>query len=398
MFPIRRYRAKASYDPNQPFTLTFLNGVRVIVKGVKDPDSARGPNVNWLWYDEAQRDPDGLSWQTAVASVRVGNNPQAWATWTPNGYDHWTYEFFIEKNIPEEVVKLLREVGYEGELIEAFFGTMNDNKDNLDPAFMAAMLMAYPAGWLRDQEIYGQFVKKEGALGDRSWFNGKIITKLPDAEIKKHCRYWDLAATEKKLIGAAKKKIGDPDETVGTLMSYYVPRKQRADEKDEEYEEGMVDNDHDYEFVIEHQHGGFWEYSDILENIYQMAIRDGPFVEIVLEEEPGSGGKNQVAAIKKYLQEEKKLSGYIVSGYKPEGDRVIMANYWFSEAKPPENEEQLSIRGIIYLLAGEWNEPFLQQLSSFGVGKHDDKITSVSGARMNLAPIKQWAKVDFLKL
>lgn len=388
--PQQRYRAKASFDPNQPFTLTFLNGVRVIIKGVKDPDSARGPNVNWLWYDEAQRDEDGLSWKTAVASVRVGNNPQAWATFTPNGYDHWTYEFFIEQKIPDEVIKLLQEVGYVGDLVQAFYGTMEDNKANLDAGFMAAMLMAYPSGWLRDQEIYGKFVKKEGALGNREWFDGKVITKLPDADLQKRLRYWDLAATEKKLIGAAKKKINDPDETVGTLMSYYRPNK--GDES------GLIDPNHKYEFVIENQHGGFWEYDQLLDNIYKKAVDDGPFVTIVLEEEPGSGGKNQVASIKKFLTEEKHLQGYTIIGYKPEGDRVSMANYWFSECKPPENDEQLGIRGLVYLLQGDWNEPFLQQLSSFGVGKHDDKITSVSGARINIAPIKAWSKIEFLKL
>jgi phage terminase large subunit-like protein len=388
--PGQRYRRELEFDPHQPFTLAFTNGVRVIIKGVKDPDSARGPNVNWLWYDEAQRDPDGTAWKYAVASVRVGDNPQAWATWTPNGYDHWTYELFIEKKIPADVAKILTEIGYEGELIDDFFGSMLDNKSNLDPAFMAAMMTTYTIEWERQQEIFGQFVKKAGALGNRAWFDGKVIDKLPDVAIETRVRYWDLAATEKKLIGPAQKKVNDPDESVGTLMSY-------AKDGGEE-NQNFLDPKHNYEFYIENQVGGCWEYNNLLDNIYQTAIKDGPFVKIILEEEPGSGGKNQVVAIKNFLINEKKLIGWTIEGWKPEGDRVSLANYWFSECKPPENDDQLSVCGLIYLLKGDWVEPFLRQLSSFGVGKHDDKITSISGARLNLAPIRKWSKIGFLHL
>ena len=179
-------------------------------------------------------------------------------------------------------------------------------------------------------------------------------------------------------------------------MSYYLPKVLLT--KDEDGIIGLIDINHKYEFVIEHQHGGFWEYNNLLDNIYQTAVKDGPFIKIILEEEPGSGGKNQVVAIKNFLIQEKGLVGWSIEGWKPEGDRVSLANYWFSECKPPENDDQLSVCGLIYLLKGEWVEPFLRQLSSFGVGKHDDKITSISGARLNLAPIRKWSKVGFLHL
>ncbi|MBC8550867.1 MAG: hypothetical protein H8D23_14580, partial [Candidatus Brocadiales bacterium] len=70
--PKHRYRSNPEWQPTQPFVLAFRNGVRVIVKGIKDPHSARGPNVNWFWFDEAQRTDEALAWQTAIASVRVG--------------------------------------------------------------------------------------------------------------------------------------------------------------------------------------------------------------------------------------------------------------------------------------------------------------------------------------
>lgn len=361
--PSQKYRRNVEWQPSQPFKMAFINGVRVEIKGVKDPDSARGPNVNWLWYDEAQRDPDGSSWRTAVASVRVGKDPQAWATYTPNGKDHWTTKFFDEHDIPEEVEKLLKEVGYEGELITSFHGSMDDNKDNLDAGFMAAMLMAYPPGWQRQQEIYGEVVEQGGVLGNRAWFSGKIIPKIPeDVVIKARVRYWDLAATEKKLFKGRDKN--NPDETVGTLMSW--------DGKN---------------FYIENQVAGFWEWEAIKTNIVDVAKMDGPYVQTVFEQEPAAGGKNQVAELIKQIQTY--LPNYpLAKGDRPEGDKVMRANPWFAEAS----------QGLIWLIAGAWNMPFLDQLGCFPACQHDDKIDGVSGARKMVAPFRTWKKISFMHL
>ena len=128
--PSHRYRRYAEFDPHQPFSLAFSNGVRVTVKGAKDPDSSRGPNINWLWFDEAQRDKTGLSWQIAVASVRVGKDPQAWATFTPAGKMHWTYKLFIDQEIPEDAKELFASVGGDRDLVSFFHGNIFDNQAN----------------------------------------------------------------------------------------------------------------------------------------------------------------------------------------------------------------------------------------------------------------------------
>jgi predicted phage terminase large subunit-like protein len=359
--PAHRYRRNPEFDPHQPFTLTFLNGVRVTVKGVKDPDSARGPNINWIWFDEAQRDRTGLSWQTAVASVRVGNNPQAWATFTPAGQLHWTYKLFIKKEIPDDAKELFAQVGGDRELVSFYHGTIFDNQANLDPGFMAAMLAAYPSGWLRKQEIFGEFVNQEGAIGDRTWFDGKVIVQVPDG-ITAKVRFWDLAATEKKVGG---KKATDPDETVGTLMS-----------TDKSY------------FYVENQVHGCWKWDDIKNTIYETALQDGARVKIYIEQEPAAGGKNQIEELKSFIHQ--KLPGHsLIEGWRPPTDRLTCANTWFAEAA----------KGLIFLVAGDWVEPMLQQLSVFPDPLlHDDKITSISGARYCLAPIKNWTKMSFMHL
>ena len=110
VIPKHSRRANVGWVPNQPFKLAFINGVEVICKGLKEEGSARGPNINWLWYDEAGRDDTGEAWQTAIASVRVGIDPQAWITTTPKGRDHWIYKFFVLQDIPEDAIKAFEEV------------------------------------------------------------------------------------------------------------------------------------------------------------------------------------------------------------------------------------------------------------------------------------------------
>jgi len=373
--PSHRYMRGIQWQPHQPFRLAFTNGAVVYCKGLKDEDSARGPNINWFWYDEAGRDLTGGAWTIAVPSVRIGKDPQIWITTTPRGRSHWIYKFFVKKDIPQDAIDLFAEIYGEDSgipFIEVFSTNIYNNRSNLDPGYMAAILAAYPVGWLRDQEVYGKFVDEGGNLGDRSWFNGKIIDSIPeDVKVGKRLRYWDMGATEKKISG---KKKNDPDETVGTLMSWNR-RKDIETKKD-------IDD-----FYIEHQVGKYVEWDDLLELILQTAIADGVAVKIIIEEEPGSGGKNQVAAVHNHIRANFPTHPG-VEGYRPEGDRVMLANVWFADAK----------EGNVYLVNGNWVLPMFDQLDDFPEGNHDDRITSISGARINIAPVRTWRNIDFLHL
>jgi phage terminase large subunit-like protein len=66
----------------------------------------------------------------------------------------------------------------------------------------------------------------------------------------------------------------------------------------------------------------------------------------------------------------------------------MRANTWFAEAA----------QGEIFLVAGIWVESFLNQLASFPVGRHDDKIDSVSGARHVIAPVRKWKWIPFMRV
>lgn len=369
--PKHRYRASTSWEAIRPFTIVFLNGARMYCKGLKDPESARGANVNWFWYDEGRRDPTGLGWKNAIAFCRIGNLPQAWCTTTMAGLAHWTNTFFSGKN-SAEVEKLMEELGERGinqPLFEIFRTSTKKNSENLDPVFYASLVSAYPSGYLRTREIEGDAADEGGSLGDRRWFDGKELPDFPDWAIK-NVRFWDLAATEAKILRG--KKINDPDETVGSLVG-----------------SDMNKDTTQTKFVIQDSFGGWWEWSKIKEMILEIAKQDGPHVEICFEQEPASGGKNQIAELTSFIKKE--LPGWKASSLEAKklGDRVLAANTWFSEAA----------LGQWYYVKAPWNEKFFSQLDRFDGVSHDDRITSVTGARHWIAPLKKkWSSVKFLSI
>jgi predicted phage terminase large subunit-like protein len=356
-----------------------MNGVRVYCKGLKDPDSARGPNINWLWFDEAGRAETDAAWKTAVASVRIGPNPQAWCTNTAKPTTHWTYKLFILKQISADAIKAFDLLGKKVEdIIQWFHATTDENKDNLDPEFYASLLVTYAAGAERERELKGIYVDDGGSIGDST----KIIKikEIPeDWELGRSVRYWDMAATEKKL---GKKDKNDPDECVGTLV-------QECFVHEIDLETGKKIRRTVY--VILDQVGGWMSWETILDTIIDTAKRDGPYTKVIIEQEPASGGKNQVAAIQVHFakNEETELSNWKVEGQRPT-DRVQEANYWFGFAA----------KGCVYMLENEaWNSLFTEQVDNFPVSGHDDRVTSCSGAMRSLLPLfKKWNKIAFVTL
>lgn len=366
--PSQRHRVNDEWQPSQPFKLVFMNGASVICKGLKNPDSARGPNINWLWYDESRNDPTGMAWKVAIASVRVGENPQAWTTTTPMGMSHWLYEFFIEKDLPSEVLEIIEKEGIDiNELIETFHGNIEENKANLDPGFYISILSSYPSGWLRDREVRGEFSEEGGKIGDARWFDDKILDiLLPDQ--KKILRYWDLAATEKKQAK------DDPDEMVGSLVS-----KHRGERSDKPL------------FVIQDQKHGFWGDKKAIEAIANVARSDGPLIPVWVEQEPGAAGKITVAAVKEYFKRFPELSSHTVNGLdvKKVGDRVLAANLlWFNVAQ----------EGRMYMMKGSWNRETLKQIDGFTQIRHDDRVTSVTNGMFILNPYKSWSTSKFISI
>ena len=148
-------------------------------------------------------------------------------------------------------------------------------------------------------------------------------------------RYWDLAAAV------------DGDYTCGVLMS--------------RSREGT--------FYVEDVRRGRWDPSQRDDVILQTAKIDGHDVQIVLEQEPGSAGKSVTV----YLA--RRLAGYNVASDRPTGTKEVRAQPFAS---------QCGIHNVV-LLAADWNQGYLDELSMFPNGRYDDQVDASCGAFIRLA-------------
>lgn len=176
-------------------------------------------------------------------------------------------------------------------------------------------------------------VGEAGSKFDKTWF--EVVEHAPSD--LKTVRYWDLAGTE------VSPSSPDPDWTSGLKLGrsvdgiYYVLDVQRCRKKALGVEQ-----------LVRHT-----------------ASRDGRDVRIGIEQEPGSSGK---AVVDRYVREV--LDGYPVKGYQPTGDKVTRATPVATKAEAR----------LIKLVRGAWIDDFLDELSAFPHGGHDDQVDTLSGA------------------
>ena len=99
------------------------------------------------------------------------------------------------------------------------------------------------------------------------------------------------------------------------------------------------------------------------------AMRDGPGVEIWIEQEPGASGKGILDHYRRNV-----LQGYAVRADKKTGSKRAT---WKPFIALAEN-------GDVVLVEGAWNGDFVDEITSLDWegdnGTHDDQLDSVSGA------------------
>lgn len=196
----------------------------------------------------------------------------------------------------------------------------------------------------RDKKVMGAFAvagqfqqlpaPRAGGMFQRTDF--EIVDAAPATANK--VRRWDFAATDPKEIA---KKGGDPDWTVGLLLSeqrgiYYIENVVR-DRKSPAGVETMLRN---------------------------TASQDGKLIKVVIPQDPGAAGKSNAA------HQIKLLAGWIVKAVLETGSKVDRANPVSAQAEA----------GNIKLVKGPWNEAFLEEISMFPSGGHDDQVDALTGA------------------
>lgn len=150
-------------------------------------------------------------------------------------------------------------------------------------------------------------------------------------------RFWDLAST-----GSA-----DADRTAGVKMA----------------REGN-------HYFIEDVVCGRWTPHDRDAIILQTAHLDGRATEIVVEQEPGSAGVSQIAAMVTLL------AGFRISGRRSTGDKVTRAGPLASQMEA----------GNVKLVSGAFNQALIDEMCSFpSAGIHDDQVDAASSCFLVLA-------------
>lgn len=158
-------------------------------------------------------------------------------------------------------------------------------------------------------------------------------------------RYWDLASTRPS------DRNQDPDWTAGVKMGMETLK----DGATRFYVLDVV--------RLRDDPGG------VEQAIKATAHADGRCVDIYIEEEPGSAGKNNTA---NYVT--RVLPGFTVRGDRKTGPKE---EFW----KPVSAQARA---GNLYLVIAPWNADFVKELKALPNGSHDDQADGVGGALSKL--------------
>lgn len=171
---------------------------------------------------------------------------------------------------------------------------------------------------------------REGGMFKRHWFDGKIIGEAPSGT--RWVRHWDLAATAKKTAArTAGVKIGRAPD--GRFIVGHVVKTQ---------EEGAA----------------------VRRLVRATAEVDGRAVVVSLPQDPGQAGKVQAQDFVAML------AGWVVKANPETGDKATRAEAFAAQCEA----------GNVYLVRGNWNESYLDELAAFPGGSFKDQVDASSGA------------------
>jgi predicted phage terminase large subunit-like protein len=215
-----------------------------------------------------------------------------------------------------------------------FVDPRQQDGDLLDPVrFPRATVEALK----RDMGAYayaGQYQQRptprEGGLFKRHWFADKIKRVAPSGTV--WVRHWDLAATKSTTAArTAGVKLGKAPD--GSFWVGHVVKTQ---------DEGHA----------------------VRKLIKSTAETDGKSVEISLPQDPGQAGKVQKSDMIAML------AGWVVRAEPETGDKVTRAEPFSVQCEA----------GNVYLLEGEWNADYIDELCLFPGGSFKDQVDASSGA------------------
>lgn len=189
---------------------------------------------------------------------------------------------------------------------------------------------------LREYGAAGQFQQRPAPRtgGYFAWEKLEIVGAAP--RMLEVVRYWDKAGTKDGGKRTAGVKIGK-----GVDGLFYV-----------------------LDVVT-----GQWAAAEREAVIRQTAELDGLGCTVWIEQEPGSGGKESA---ENTIQ---RLAGYVIHAERPSGDKALRAEPYAVQVQA----------GNVKVLAGAWNQLFIDEHKSFPRGKFKDQIDAAAGGFNKLA-------------
>ena len=175
---------------------------------------------------------------------------------------------------------------------------------------------------------------REGGIFKRHWF--AIAARAPESAVR--VRRWDLAAT-------VPSGTSDPDYSAGVKMSRST----------------------DGRFYVEDVKRFRASALEVRRTIKATAVADGVDVALHLPQDPGQAGKDQAQSM---IAE---FAGFNVRAHRETGSKETRAEPFAAQCEA----------GNVFLVAGGWNEAFIDELCDFPAG-HDDQVDAASGAFVEL--------------
>lgn len=298
-----------------------------------------------------------LSWWDETMSSRL-NDPQTGA-----------YVVIMQRVHERDLCGhiLARETGWEHLCLPARFELKHPHRWPRDPRRTEGELLwptRMPEKELDRQEtkmgsyaVAGQMQQRpaprQGGMFQRAWFEGgedakgakhprRIIKESDVPNGLTEWRHWDLAATEYKATDTKGAR------TAGTRMA----------------------RTRDGRYIVRHCTAFAKEGAAVPDAIYARTLADGPTVGVSMPQDPAQAGKQQKLS---YLQ---LLAGFNVRFATEAGDKVQRAEPFAAQCEG----------GNVWLVEGDWNEEFIDELSKFPGGQRKDIADSCSGAFGRLVP------------
>lgn len=316
-----------------------LCGVRPYVRAGCNPDAESwvAEFIEW-WIDQRT----GLPIPERAAKLRWFIQVNEKFEWADTREELWD---LVRERVPQDA--------FMPKTVTFIPAKLSDNQILMkaDPGYLANLL-AQPL--VERERLLGGNWKVRPAAGlifNRAWFEPAIEHELLPSG-GEECRFWDFAATEKKLKG------DDPDFTAGTKIrkvngAYYV-RDVIAVQK------GPVEVERLFEQVCRDD--------------YAEARASGVRYMARWEIEPGSAAKKENIRLMQLL------AGMDAKGVSPQGDKI-------QRAKSLANQSEV---GNVRIVRARWNEEFKTHLHHQPEWPHDDIMDSASGAFNELAGGKKF--------